>query len=191
MAVTSREIGSDGKPLRADPPKAAPPRRGGPDLSLLLIKLGGWLAVAAFGGLFWLVNGGFSVLGLETVATGFGPGGALFWETVSSLRLPWRFRIPGLPATQPMIPWMGVVAASLIQIGIVWRSLLRQRVPIWAAIVAFILSIYDLATTWFGLGTLQWVQWAGPIAQSVIAVLFTFGLELLIGVLLRRQQKRA
>jgi hypothetical protein len=188
VAVTSKDIRVDQNGQAAPAPR---PPRGGPDWSLLLIKLAGWLAVAAFGGLFWMVNGGFSVLGLEIVAKGFGPGGVLFWETVSSLKLPWRFLIPGLPATQPAIPWVGCVAASLIQVGIVWRSLLRRPIPIWAAIVAFILSIYDLATTWFGLGTLQWVQWAGSIVQSVIAVLFTFGLELLIGVLLRRQQKKA
>lgn len=159
------------------------------DWSLLLIKVGGWLAVVAFGGLFWLVNGGFSVRGLEAVAAQFGPGGLIFWQLISAMKLPWQVTIPGLPATQPLIPWLGVVAASLIQVGIVWRKLLKLSIPIWVVAVGIVLSIYDFATTYFGFGTLQWVQWLGPIVQVPLSALFTFGLEILIGFLLKRRRK--
>lgn len=180
MTVKARDIPSS----NGQKPPPEPPRRG-PDWSLLLIKAGGWLAVIAFGGLFWLVNGGFSVRGLEEVSAQFGPGGLLFWQVVSGPKLPWQFAIPGLPATQPLFPWLGVVAASMIQIGIVWRGLQGRPIPVWVLAVGFILSLYDLTTTWFGFGTLQWVKWAGRIVQTLVSLLFTFGLELLIGFLLR------
>ena len=187
MTVTSRDIGSDGRPIKSAPTPQTPGR--GPDWSLLLIKIGGWLAVAAFGGLFWLVNGGFSVSGLQSLSAQFGPGGLLFWQTISVIKLPWEFVVPGLPERQPMVPWAGVVAASLIQVGIVWRGMQGKPIPVWVVIVGLILSLYDLTTTWFGLGTLQWVQWAGRIVQTLLAIFFTFGLEVLIGVLLKRQRK--
>ena len=187
MAVKAYNIGANGQKEPAEPEKPEPPRRG-PDWSLLLIKLGGWLAVIAFGGLFWLVNGGFSVRGLEALSAQFGPGGLLFWEAVSGIKLPWRFAIPGVPPTQPLVPWLGVVAASLIQVGIVWRKLQGKPIPLWVVGIGAVMSIYDFATTFFGFGTLQWVQWAGPVAQIPISLLFTFGLELLIGFLLRRRR---
>jgi hypothetical protein len=146
--------------------QASPPPRSGFDPSLLLIKLGGWLAVIAFGGLFWLVNGGFSVLGLEVVSKLFGTG------------------IP----PQPIVPWLGVVAATFIQIGITWRAILRKPIPVWVIAIGVLLSGYDVATTFFGFGTLQWVQQAGPLAQIPLTLLFTFGLELLVGYLLRNKR---
>jgi hypothetical protein len=178
MSVQSHEVDSQGRRVE---PKAAP---AGSDWSLLLIKLGGWLAVVAFGGLFWLVNGGFSVRGLEAIAKAFGTGGALFWAFVAGLPVP----LPaGIPA-QPLVPWLGVVAATLIQIGIIWRMAQKRRVPVWVALVGLLLSVYDVVTTFFGFGTLAWVQRAGLIAQLPLTVLFTFGLELLIGLLLRNRR---
>jgi hypothetical protein len=167
---------------QAMPPKA--PKHGGFDPSLLMIKLGGWLAVAAFGGLFWLVNGGFSVRGLEVMARAFGTGGAIFWGFVSAARLPIG---GGLPA-QPIVPWVGVIAATLIQIGITLRLIQGRGVPFWVGAVGLLLSGYDVVTTFFGFGTLQWVQRAGLVAQLPLTVVFTFGLEVLIGFLLRHRR---
>jgi hypothetical protein len=164
--------------------QASPPPRSGFDPSLLLIKLGGWLAVIAFGGLFWLVNGGFSVLGLEVVSKLFGTGGAIFWGFVSAGKLPIGAGIP----PQPIVPWLGVVAATFIQIGITWRAILRKPIPVWVIAIGVLLSGYDVATTFFGFGTLQWVQQAGPLAQIPLTLLFTFGLELLVGYLLRNKR---
>lgn len=189
MAVKKYNVDESGRreEVRELPRPPEPPRRG-PDWSLLLITLGGWLVVLAFGGLFWLVNGGFSVRGLQALSAQFGAGGLLFWQAISSIPLPIRFAIPGLPATQPLVPWAGVVGASLIQVGIVWRGLQGKPIPLWVMGVGVVVSIYDLTTTWFGFGTLQWVQWAGPIVQTLVSILFTFGLELLIGFLLRRRR---
>ena len=82
----------------------------------------------------------------------------------------------------------GVIAASLIQVGIVWRKLQNRPIPPWVVAIGVLMSIYDFATTFFGFGALQWVQWAGLVAQIPISLLFTFGLELLIGFLLRRRR---
>ncbi len=190
---TAYEIDEHGRKVPVNGAKgpaggASPPPRGGPDWSLILIKVGGLLAVVAFGGLFWLVNGGFSVRGLEALSALMGTGGALFWRAVSAAPLPWRFDIPGLPPTQPLIPWVGVVAASLIQVGIVLRLMQRRAIPPWVTALGLLLSGYDLVTTFFGFGTLQWVQRAGPMAQIPLTLLFTFGLELLIGFLLRQRR---
>lgn len=186
MPVTSRDLSPSLNGTGPHPPRL--PGRG-PDWSLLLIKIGGWLAVAAFGALFWLVNGGFSVRGLEAGSAQFGPGGLLFWQIISSTKLPWTFAIPGLPETQPLFPWIGVVATSLIQVGIVWRKLQGKPIPLWVIAVGIIASAYDFITTYFGFGTLQWIQWLGPIVQVPVSALFTFGLELLVGVLLKRTKK--
>lgn len=179
MAVTSRDLSPNGvEPGGPKDPKG--PKR---DWSLILIKAGGWLAVFAFGGLFWLVNGGFSVRGLEVAARALGTGGALFWDAVSAL----RFTPPGLRGTQPLVPWAGVLAASLMQIGIIMRVSRGKGVPPWVVAVGALLSAYDLVTTFFGFGTLQWVQRGGIALQAPLSLLFTFGLEALIGFLLRKR----
>lgn len=179
MAVTSQKIHGDD-----EQPKA----RRGPDLSLLLIKVGGWLIVIAVGLLFWLVNGGFSVRGLEAISTQFDAGGKLFWAAIAGIPAPITFAIPGLPPTQPLIPWLGVVGTSAIQIGIVWRA--RQRLPIywWLIVLGLVMSTYDLATTIYGFGTLQWAQALGIWAQGLLGIFFTFGLEILIGILLKTKR---
>lgn len=175
-------------PRRGLPPSSAPsawkrPRRIN-DPSLLLLTISGWLAVVAFGGLFWLVNGNFSVVGLEVGARAMGGGGVLFWDAVADA----RFVVPRVNVPpQPLIPWLGVVAASGIQVGIIWRLLRHGSVPGWVAAIGAILSVYDFATTFFGFGTLQWVQRGGFIVQVPLAVLITFGLETLIGYLLRKR----
>src|SRR5689334_20859732 len=79
--------------------------------ALVIGKIGMWLAVASFGGIFWAINGGFSVIGLGVLASAFNSAGRLFWAAVSSLTFPVPVTVPGLPETQPLIPWIGVVAA--------------------------------------------------------------------------------
>lgn len=182
MAVTSRDIDTDGKPLEAEKPRR--PARGGGDWSMTLLRVAGWLCVIAFGGLFWLVNGSFSVVGLRVIALQVGDGGVLFWRAVSAWHTTYSADTIG---QQPIVPWLGVIAASLFQVAIIVRSIQRKPVPVWAYILGTILSVYDFATTFSGFGTLQWVTSAGPLAQIPLTILFTFGLESLIGYLLRRK----
>jgi len=176
-------------PQRApDPPQR--PRRRGPDWSLVIGQLAGWVALAAFGGVWWVINGGFSVIGLGPAASGFGWIGNLGYAVVTS----WTFRVGlpeavvqalGIPRIQPVLPWVGSAAASVLQVVLTYRQHRKLKIPGGILIVGLLLSLYDLGTTWYGLGTTSWARQAGVAFQSVLAVILTFGLELLIGLLLR------
>lgn len=154
------------------------------DLSLLLGRVGMVLSVVCFGGLFWAINGGFSVLGLEQIAKMFNSSGRIFWEIISA----WRFPVPALPAlpaSQPVIPWMGVAAASMLQIAVIYRRSMGLTVPrsmLWAALL---LSGYDLATTYFGLVTMAWLAKTHPAIIGVLAVLLTFLVETIVSYTLK------
>jgi hypothetical protein len=176
MPVTSTPLGSTARPAA---------RNGG--CAILLGKAGMWLAVASFGGIFWAVNGGFSVIGLGVLASAFNSAGALFWAAVSSWTFPVPVIVPGLPTTQPVIPWIGVVAASLLQISVAWLKLGKQPIPWQLLMVAALMSVYDYATTFFGLGTIPWLEKGGPIPALLIAIPLTFALEVSIGYALKRR----
>lgn len=156
------------------------------DWTLTLGKVGVILALAPFGGLFWAVNGGFSVLGLGVVAANFNSAGALFWAAISAINFTVPVEVPGLPTTQPLLPWGAVLGATILQIVVIWRKLRGRSIPTWLLIFAILLSLYDIATTFFGLGTVEWIASAGFIIQAPIALVLTFGLEATIGFLLRR-----
>jgi hypothetical protein len=177
MPVTSTPLGSTARPSAYS--------QGG--CAILLGKLGMWLAVISFGGIFWAVNGGFSVIGLGVLASSFNSAGALFWAAVST----WTFAVPvqvkGLPTTQPLIPWIGVVAASLLQISVSWLKLSKVAIPRPLLIVCVLLSIYDYVTTFYGLGTIPWLAPGGPVPAAVLAVPLTFTLEIAIGYALKRR----
>lgn len=176
MPVTSTPISS-----------TAPARPASGGCAIVLGKLGMWLAVASFGGIFWAVNGGFSVIGLGVLASAFNSAGVLFWAAVSSWTFPVPVIVPGLPTTQPVIPWIGVVAASLTQISVAWLRMNKQAIPYPLLLVAALLSLYDYATTFFGLGTIAWLARGGPIPALLLAVPLTFTLEIAIGYALKRK----
>lgn len=175
MAVTSTPINSTPRPVAQNS-----------GCALLLGKVGMWLTVASFGGIFWAVNGGFSVIGLGVLASAFNSAGMLFWAAVSSLTFPVPVKVPGLPATQPLIPWIGVVAASLLQISVSWLKLSNRNIPVPLLVTAILISIYDYVTTVFGLGTVSWIALIGLPAQLLIAIPLTFCLEAAIGYALKR-----
>lgn len=154
--------------------------------ALLLGRIGMWLTVASFGGIFWAVNGGFSVIGLGVLASAFNSAGMLFWAAVSGWQFPVPVVVQGLPTTQPVIPWIGVVAASLLQISVSWLKLSNRAIPIPLLATAILISIYDYVTTVFGLGTVPWIALIGLPAQLIIAAPLTFCLEAAIGYALKR-----
>lgn len=183
MGVTMRELPPPGPERKQKQPKA--PGQRSPVL-VWLGFVGVWLAILAFWPPFWAVNGGYSVMGLEIVARRFNEAGALAWEWLSL----WTFRVPirdlpGLDETQPVLPWIGVIAATILQVVIVAGRLLNVRIPpiLWVAGIA--LSLYDVVTTFFGLGTVGWIQVAGIVVQGLIAILLTFTGELAVGVLVK------
>lgn len=177
MPVTSTPLGSTARPSAY--------ANGG--CALLIGKLGMWLAVLSFGGIFWAVNGGFSVIGLGVLASSFNSAGVLFWAAISTWTFAVPVQVPGLPTTQPLIPWVGVVAASLLQISVVWLKLSGRGVPWQLLTTAVLLSIYDYVTTVAGLGTIPWLAKAGVVPALVIAVPLTFAIETAIGFALKRR----
>lgn len=176
MPVTSKEIGS------VEPPRTRP------DLSLALGKLAVWLAVLVFGGIVWVINGGFSVIGLGVVASNFHDAGKLFWAAMNTITFSVPAPVAGLPRTQPLLPWIGVVAASLCQVVALFRQLNKLKTPLWLWLATLGLSLYDLASTFFGLGTVAWIAGAGTIVQVLLACFLTFVVEVAIGFLLRRRR---
>jgi hypothetical protein len=177
MPVTSTPLGSTARPSAY--------ANGG--CAILLGKLGMWLAVLSFGGIFWAVNGGFSVIGLGVLASSFNAAGVLFWAAVSTWTFPVPVQVAGLPATQPLIPWIGVIAASLLQISIAWLKLSKVSIPRPLLVVGVLLSIYEYVTTFYGLGTIPWLAPGGPVPAAVLAVPLTFTLEIAIGYALKRR----
>lgn len=156
------------------------------DAPMLLGKIGMWLAAIAFGGVFWAINGGFSVIGLSVMASSFNDAGRLFWAGVSSLTFRVPVVVPGLPVAQPIIPWLGVIAASLVQISVLWLKMSGRAVPVPMLLAAILLSIYDYVTTFFGLTTVSWIAVIGWPAAMLLAVPITFALEATLGYALRR-----
>lgn len=176
MPVTSNPIHSTARPVAQ-----------GGGCAILIGKLGMWLAVISFGGIFWAVNGGFSVIGLGVLASAFNSAGQLFWAAVATWTFPVPVKVAGLPETQPLIPWIGVVAASLLQISVSWLKLSKASIPRPLLIVCVLLSIYDYVTTFYGLGTIPWLAPGGPVPAAVLAVPLTFTLEIAIGYALKRR----
>ncbi len=170
-------------PLTNGRPTSTPvavPTSGG--CALIIGKIGMWLAVIAFGGVLWAINGGYSVIGLGVVARSFNQAGQLFWDLASTV----QFTVPVRGGvSQPLIPWIGVVASSCLQISIIWLKLSRKPVPVWLMVAAGVASLYDYATTLFGLGTVQWIAAIGIAAQALIALPLTCALEFMVGYALR------
>lgn len=163
MTVTSKDM-ENGKVVEG--------RRG--DWSLSAGKIGLLLVVAAFGLPIWAINGGFSVIGLEQVTGLFNDAGRLMWRAIAG----WTFTLPGSPdAPLPVLPWFGVLAATVLQIVTLYRTLTRKAIPVWLSVTTAVLSLYDFGTTFAGLGTVQWLSDAGLIVQGLMALLITFAVE--------------
>jgi hypothetical protein len=183
MTVRSEEL-KPSPPASQTPLSSAAARA---DWTLLLGKAGLWLMLVAFGGIIWAINGGFSVLGLGVVASSFNDAGRLFWALATG----WTFHVPvnapGLPTDQPVLPWAGVVAATFVQVAVITRKLAHKPIPPWLWVTAAALSLYDLGTTYAGLGAVLWLQRAGWIIRGVLAFVLTLALETAVSVALRRR----
>ncbi|NJO81654.1 MAG: hypothetical protein HC828_02045 [Blastochloris sp.] len=192
MAVKSRNLENPGdidaqRPPEAKPapklePKPEPKPKAGGGCIAIIGWVGLWLAVAAFGGAIWAINGGFSVQGLEVIANAFNEAGRIFWRFASR----WTFGVPGSEGTQPIIPWAGVVSSSILQVVVVLLRLLKRRIPPELVVAAVVLSVYDYSTTGFGLYTVPWAQAIGIFPTALIAFVLTFILEVIVAILLRR-----
>lgn len=153
--------------------------------ALLLGKLGACIAVISFGGGLWAINGGFSVLGLEIVLSSFNDAGKLYWVSLSSLTFHVPVVVPGLPVNQPVIPWLGVFSASLLQVCVIYLKLTGEDVPIWLGTFALVLSLYDWATTFWGITAIPWIAQTGTITCGVLAFFLTFIFEAVASFMLK------
>jgi divalent metal cation (Fe/Co/Zn/Cd) transporter len=174
-------------PVKEQEPKEdKPPRRRRDDIANGIAGAAIWLMVLSFGGLIWTINGGFSVAGLEIIAQLFNEEGRIFWTAAST----WTFTLPvsvaGLPVTQPIIPWIGVISASMLQVVVIYARRANIRLATHIYLAAGVMSIYDLITTYFGTGTIAWIAAGGILIQVVVTVVITFSVEMVIGYLLKR-----
>jgi hypothetical protein len=174
-------------PVKEQEPKEdKPPRRRRDDIVSAIGDAAIWLMVLSFGGLIWTINGGFSVAGLQIISQAFNQEGAIFWTAAST----WTFTLPisvaGLPVTQPIIPWVGVISASILQVIVIYARRKNISLPFHIYVAAFLMSVYDLLTTYFGAGTIVWIAAGGILVQVLVTVVITFSVETVIGYLLKR-----
>ena len=154
----------------------------------LIGKIGAWMIIVPFSLLFIGINGGFSVLGLEAIAQLFNDAGRQFWAIITAIELPVVVQVSGLPTHWPVLPWGGVIGGSLLQGVVIWKKLSKDYIPLWLWILVIVVSLYDLGTTFFGLGTIEWIEEAGimgDILQSILAVVITFIVEATISTMLK------
>ena len=154
----------------------------------LIGKVGAWMIIGSFSLLFIGINGGFSVLGLEAVAQLFNDAGRQFWAIITAIELPVVVQVPGLPTHWPVLPWGGVIGGSLVQGAVIWMKLSKVHVPAWLWMTMIVVSLYDLGTTYFGLGTIEWVEEAGiigDILQFILTIFITFVVEITISAMLK------
>lgn len=176
MAVTAKDLGPKEQQSKATAER--------------WITLTGWaglsIGVLAFGGVIWAINGGYSVQGLQVVAAAFNDAGQLFWALVTQLSFTIPGDLPGIEERQPLIPWCGVIAASLLQVSVLLLRLLTLRVPPALAVATALFSLYDFGTTYFGLGTAPWLRGSPAFLQGLLACLLTFSVEAAMAFLLER-----
>lgn len=154
------------------------------DWSLLIAKIGAWFIGGSFLLVIFAINGGFSIMGTREIAYQFNGSGRTFWDMMSSI----TFEVPitaGMTApAQPLFPWFGVLGTSLLQIVTIYRKLTGKAVPRWLMVLAALVSIYDLGTTFAGLAVHEWTHQTGWVVQFIIAGLLTFLFEGTVSVLL-------
>ena len=184
MTVKSRDLDANGNVIK-EPNRPRLLRIHLPDPSLWLAYVGVGLVAIAFGGVVWAINGGYSIAGLEVLAGKFNTSGTIFWAAVST----WTFSIPvpvrGVPTTQPVLPWLGVIGISILQIAVIYRRLKGLRIPFFVWLAAAVCSAYDVTTTYYGLGTSSWLR-VSETTRGLIALVLSLTFETVVGFVLRR-----
>jgi hypothetical protein len=154
--------------------------------SMLLILGAIICLLAPIGALFFAVNGGYSIEGLNKIADAFNAPGRFIWAFLSTFTFHVPVVLPGLPETQPVIPWLIVVGTSILQVMTMWLKVTGRYIPRWLMGLASVLSLYDLGTTFVGFSAVAWIIKAGVLLQAPLAVLFTFGFEAALSLMLRK-----
>lgn len=149
--------------------------------------------VIAIGPLFFLLNGGYSIVGMQWLAQHVGPYGRLFWELITALAVtvPIAGRA-GLPVEQPVIPWLFVFGTSFLQIGLLVRRMRRARLEPVLDLSGGAVSVFDYVTTMIGLMFAPFAAQVTTPARLIwyvlaiaLAVPLTFGFEALLARVIR------
>ena len=184
MPVTSKNLDAAGNVIE-DRGQPKQPRMQFPDPSLWLAYIGVGLVAIAFGGVVWAINGGYSIAGLEVLAGKFNSSGTIFWAAASAWRMQVPVPVPGIATTQPVLPWLGVIGISILQIAVIYRRLKGLRMPFFVWLAAAVCSAYDVTTTYYGLGTSSWLQ-VSETTRAIIALVLSLTFETVVGFVLRR-----
>lgn len=154
------------------------------DGSELLANSGMYLILVSAGAGMFLINGQFSVQGLEPIASQFNEGGRIAMEIANSITFPLLGR------QIPILPWLVVTGISLLQIAITRRVKRKKNIKLSWIIMLGICCAYDYGTSYFGIAATPWMQEAllagawGKILHHGLTTILTFGMEILTGILL-------
>lgn len=154
--------------------------------------IGTIMLLISIGPLGWLLNGGYSIVGMAWLAAATGGYGRLFWAlaTAWAIDVPWAEKA-GLPLAQPVLPWVFVFATSFLQVGLFVRRMRHKNDDPLLDLLGLAVSIFDYGTTAIGLVFAPFVSGAillvrlvwGAIAIA-LAIPLTFGFEALMARLL-------
>lgn len=153
---------------------------------------GTFMLLVSIGPLFWLLNGGYSIVGMAWLSDHTGAYGRLFWRLVTfwTVDIPWAADA-GLPLAQPVLPWVFVFATSFLQVGLMIRAMRRNTAEPLLDMLGVAVSIFDYGTTAIGLvfapftvGAILLVRIVWGAFAAALAVPLTFGFEALLARLL-------
>lgn len=173
-------------------PLASMPARPSTASAGCLAVLGIIMLLVSVGPLFFLLNGGYSIIGMAWLADKIGPYGRLFWSVASY----WTINVPiaeraGLPLAQPVLPWLMVIGSECLEMALILYRMRRANAGMWITGGGAAVSIFDYVTTAAGLmfapftagfGSL-WIIWA--VFSVVIAGPITFGFAGLLARVLK------
>lgn len=154
--------------------------------------VGVFFLLISVGPLLFLLNGGYSIVGMAWLAGHAGEYGKLFWAlaTVWTVDVPIAVRA-GLPIAQPVIPWVMVFGISFLQIGLFIRRLRGAQVEPLLDSCGLAVSAFDFATTAIGMMFAPFTAALGAVAYLWmvlaigLAIPITFGFEGLLARALR------
>ena len=173
--------------IRSAPLKRARSATGG-----AVSVVGVLLLLISVGPLLFLLNGGYSIVGMGWLAAHTGEYGRLFWSlaTILTVDVPIAQRA-GLPLAQPVLPWLMVIGFSFLQIGLFIRRFRGEPVEPLLDSCALAVSAFDFVTTTIGMmfapftATLGALRYVWMLLAIGLAVPVTFGFEGLLARALR------
>jgi hypothetical protein len=145
------------------------------------------LLLISVGPLLFLLNGGYSIVGMAWLAAHTGEYGRLFWAvaTFCTVEIPIAQRA-GLPLAQPVLPWVMVIGFSFLQIGLFLRRLRGEQVEPLLDTCGLAVSAFDFVTTTIGMmfapftATLGALRYVWMLLSIGLAIPVTFGFEALL-----------